>query len=446
MKRDQKSASVSQSTRRLPKKVKLLLKTSADPSHDRGHHHSKGGKTIPLSYFFSAKRLPKVDHDHPSTHARQHSTGFSIEDLQEESPASFPAGISFIGEDDNLLADQYIDEEGDQSVPSEDPLALDPSTYIPFGELRSTTNPKICYALEMLNDSTGTHKITVGWHKDCRFRVFGPGVGQFHCSIFLNLGVDKNGHLVREVVVHKMESLISPPTLTTTICAKGEASVVQSTWVLKSGQTVQFGQSDEYLYVGPKFVDLYSPTDEAPLYEGIDYNSRVLRVQGRYDGLTFVVKIIPCKHKGMAKTEIEMFRRLGHHQRIVQYVEAFYDSETDEHHLIFESGSENLKSFMERNRVYHNTLRQNYARWIKQIVEGLLHLHNLGIAHRDLKPENILICISETGRVEVKIMDMGVARHSTGPITKRWFAGTNKWAAPGPFMVYRDDKIVDCYG
>ena len=45
-------------------------------------------------------------------------------------------------------------------------------------------------------------------------------------------------------------------------------------------------------------------------------------------------------------------------------------------HVLFLDG----KSFDETEAV----------RAIKQVLEGLRYIHNIGIAHRDLKPENIL--------------------------------------------------------
>ena len=44
--------------------------------------------------------------------------------------------------------------------------------------------------------------------------------------------------------------------------------------------------------------------------------------------------------------------------------------------------------------------------WIRQIVEGLTHLHSLGIVHRDLKPQNILV--ADDGLL--KIADVGLAK------------------------------------
>ena len=37
------------------------------------------------------------------------------------------------------------------------------------------------------------------------------------------------------------------------------------------------------------------------------------------------------------------------------------------------------------------------VRAIKQVLEGLRYIHNIGIAHRDLKPENILYSHSGKG-------------------------------------------------
>lgn len=49
-------------------------------------------------------------------------------------------------------------------------------------------------------------------------------------------------------------------------------------------------------------------------------------------------------------------------------------------------------------------------RLLRQICQGLTHLHSRNIIHRDLKPENILITITDEGKEIIKLIDFGVAK------------------------------------
>jgi cell division control protein CDC15 len=66
------------------------------------------------------------------------------------------------------------------------------------------------------------------------------------------------------------------------------------------------------------------------------------------------------------------------------------------------------------------------AKFVKQVLEGLLYLHSQGVIHRDIKGANIL----KTKDGQVKLADFGVATKLSETVKSMSFAGTPYWMAP----------------
>ncbi|MEQ2250011.1 Calcium/calmodulin-dependent protein kinase type II subunit beta, partial [Ilyodon furcidens] len=59
---------------------------------------------------------------------------------------------------------------------------------------------------------------------------------------------------------------------------------------------------------------------------------------------------------------------------------------------------------------------------IQQILEAVLHCHQMGVVHRDLKPENLLLASKSKGAA-VKLADFGLAIEVEGD-QQAWFGET----------------------
>src|SRR5437764_1654377 len=46
-----------------------------------------------------------------------------------------------------------------------------------------------------------------------------------------------------------------------------------------------------------------------------------------------------------------------------------------------------------------------------QALSGLDHLHSMGLIHRDISPENIMLSQDHHGKLLVKVIDFGIAKH-----------------------------------
>ncbi|XP_043481502.1 phosphorylase b kinase gamma catalytic chain, skeletal muscle/heart isoform isoform X2 [Leptopilina heterotoma] len=146
---------------------------------------------------------------------------------------------------------------------------------------------------------------------------------------------------------------------------------------------------------------------------GRGISSTVRRCIEKETGIEYAAKIIDISNephdgtdlhtmKDATMQEVHILRRVAGHPFIIELHDVF-ESNTFIF-LIFEL-CKNGELFDYLTSVV--TLSEKKTRYImRQVFEGVQHVHNQGIAHRDLKPENILLDDS----LNVKITDFGFAR------------------------------------
>lgn len=95
---------------------------------------------------------------------------------------------------------------------------------------------------------------------------------------------------------------------------------------------------------------------------------------------------------------------------------------------------------------------------VRQALEGLSHLHALGVVHRDLKPGNLFVCRPKKGQRLLKIIDLGLAKVLKGTSSRlaplvistadETFVGTHRYTAPeqaDPRTTRSVDRRADVY-
>ena len=98
------------------------------------------------------------------------------------------------------------------------------------------------------------------------------------------------------------------------------------------------------------------------------------------------------------RREIEIHTHLNH-PNILKMLGFFFDDRKIYYIMEYAPGGELYKVLKSRRRFDE---RQS-ARYIKQMISALIHVHSCNVFHRDIKPENILIC----GDDQLKISDFG---------------------------------------
>ncbi|GAA6106243.1 calcium/calmodulin-dependent protein kinase type II delta 1 chain isoform X3 [Tachysurus ichikawai] len=133
--------------------------------------------------------------------------------------------------------------------------------------------------------------------------------------------------------------------------------------------------------------------------------------------------------------------RLLKHPNIVR----LHDSISEEgfHYLVFDlvTGGELFEDIVARE--YYSEADASHC--IQQILEAVLHCHQMGVVHRDLKPENLLLASKLKGAA-VKLADFGLAIEVQGD-QQAWFgfAGTPGYLSPEVLRKEPYGKPVDMW-
>ncbi|XP_061588364.1 myosin light chain kinase 3 isoform X2 [Cololabis saira] len=144
-------------------------------------------------------------------------------------------------------------------------------------------------------------------------------------------------------------------------------------------------------------------------------------------GLTLAAKVIKArsqKEKEVVKNEIQVMNNLDHANLIQLY--AAYESRNDIILVLeYVGGGELFDRIIDEN---YTLMELDAVVFIRQICDGVQHMHKMSVLHLDLKPENILCVNRATSKI--KIIDFGLARIYKPREKLRVNFGTPEFLAP----------------
>jgi len=182
-------------------------------------------------------------------------------------------------------------------------------------------------------------------------------------------------------------------------------------------------------YHGPVDIKTSSVYDFYDILEEIGTGAFgvVHRCREKKSGNIFAAKFIPVQHpyeKSLIRKEIDIMNQL-HHNKLIYLHDAFEDD--DEMVLIYE--------FMSGGELFERITGEGYEmseaeviNYMRQICEGIKHMHEKNILHLDIKPENIM-CQTRKG-TNVKLIDFGLATKLNPHEVIKITTGTAEFAAP----------------
>ncbi|BAT99863.1 Serine/threonine-protein kinase [Vigna angularis] len=192
-------------------------------------------------------------------------------------------------------------------------------------------------------------------------------------------------------------------------------------------------------------------------------------LEGTYEGRTVAVKRLVQSHHDVAHKEIQNLIASDRHPNIVRWygVECDHDfvylalerctCNLDDlihsHSDISENPAVRTSQMKTEENDMHYLWKTNgfpsplLLKLMRDIVSGLVHLHELGIIHRDLKPQNVLILKERL--LVAKLSDMGISKRLLEDMSSLGESvtgcGSSGWQAPEQLVQGRQTRAVDLF-
>ncbi|XP_058777674.1 serine/threonine-protein kinase/endoribonuclease IRE1a-like [Vicia villosa] len=201
-------------------------------------------------------------------------------------------------------------------------------------------------------------------------------------------------------------------------------------------------------------------------------------LEGIYEGRSVAIKRLVQAHHDVAHKEIQNLIASDFHPNIVRWYGVEYDQDfvylalercacnLDDLITIYSDMSENPVLNKDRAFEFFKKTQietqgdDTQSLWktngypsplllklMRDVVSGLVHLHELGIIHRDLKPQNVLI--NKERLLCAKLSDMGISKRLLEDMSSLGHSstgcGSSGWQAPEQLLQGRQTRAVDLF-
>ena len=101
--------------------------------------------------------------------------------------------------------------------------------------------------------------------------------------------------------------------------------------------------------------------------------------------------------------EVEVLSKLNH-KNIIHVEDIIFDEKAGRLYIVMEQGKKNIAEIIEDKQKVGAYFDEDTIRtYMKQLIEAVGHMHEVGYFHRDLKPENMILVSDQ----EIKLIDFG---------------------------------------